>query len=101
MRESRIRLLVLHADYTAQLSYYDDWRDALKDHPGFDTIAVDIMSRDAGGRIRRALPDVDAVVLLHSTNADTTAHLEAHGSLLADRRVPLLAFVGNEVNLPG
>ena len=44
---------------------------------------------------------MDAVVLLHSTNGDTTIHLERHASLLAARRVPLLTFVGNEVNLPG
>ena len=40
MRESRIRLLVLYANYTDQMSYFDDWADALREyrrlrhHPG-------------------------------------------------------------------
>jgi hypothetical protein len=101
MRESRIRVLTLCANYTTQLSYFDDWRDALRDYPGFETIAVDIVASDAKARIRNALGEVDAVVLLHSTNGDTVAYLDRHAEALAGRRVPLVAFVGNEVNLPG
>ena len=40
-------------------------------------------------------------MLLHSTNGDTTIYLEPHIEALAHRKVPLLTFVGNEVNLPG
>jgi hypothetical protein len=40
-------------------------------------------------------------VLLHSTNGDTTTYLRRYASIFSDRRVPLLSFVGNEVNLPG
>ena len=67
---------------------------------GFETRAVNIVATDATA-LRGEIEDVDAIVLLHSTNGDTTEYLEPFASVLADRRVPLLSFVGNEVNLPG
>jgi spore maturation protein CgeB len=100
VRESRIRLLVLYAQYTNLLSYNDDWLDAFTSHPEFETKAVDIVSAD-GAALRSAAENVDAIVLLHSTNGDTTSYLEPFASILAERRVPLLSFVGNELNLPG
>jgi hypothetical protein len=101
MRESRIRLLVLYANYTDQMSYFDDWADALREYRSFDTILVDIIPSNASGRVRAVLGEVDAIVLLHSTNGDSTFHLQRLVSALAKRRVPLLSFVGNELNLPG
>jgi Glycosyl transferases group 1 len=101
MRESRIRLLVLYANYTDQMSYFGDWSDALREHRGFDTTLVNIIPSGARDRIGSALGEVDAVVLLHSTNGDSTFHLQRHVPALAERRVPLLSFVGNELNLPG
>jgi hypothetical protein len=101
VRESRIRILVLFAQYTDKLAYFDDWLDALCQYPGFDAVAVDIVPSGAKSQIRRVLADVEAVVMLHSTNGDTTAYAERHVPALAQRRVPLVTFVGNEVNLPG
>jgi hypothetical protein len=101
MRESRIRILVLFARYTDKLAYFDDWLDALCQYPGFDAVAVDIVPSSAKTHIRRALDAVDAVVMLHSTNGDGTVYAERHVPVLAQRRVPLVTFVGNEVNLPG
>lgn len=101
MRESRIKLLVLYASYTDRLSYYDDWLDALVSAPQFDAVAINIVPRAAGFAVRQALHNVDAVVLLHSTNGDTTEYLEPIIDILAARKVPLLSFVGNEVSLPG
>lgn len=100
MRESRIRLLVLYAQYTNRLSYYDDWLDAFKACAEFETKAVNIVTAGSA-TLRAAINNVDAIVLLHSTNGDTTNYLEPFISILADRRVPLLSFVGNELNLPG
>jgi len=99
--DSRMRLLVGYADYTDRLSYYDDWRDAFMAAPQFDTVALNIAGSDAKEKLPRLLNGADAVVLLHSTNGDTTMYLEPHMEVLADRKVPLLTFVGNEVNLPG
>lgn len=101
MRESKIRLLVLYASYTDRLSYYDDWLDALISAPQFDAVAINIVPRASASEIQRSLRNVDAVVLLHSTNGDTTEYLEAIIGILAARKVPLLSFVGNEVSLPG
>jgi hypothetical protein len=100
MRESRIRLLVLYAQYTTRLSYNDDWLDAFEAYPAFETRAINIVATDPA-KVRAALANIDAIVLLHSTNGDTTDYLEPFSSILAERRVPLLTFVGNEVNLPG
>ena len=100
MRESRIRLLVAYAQYTTRLSYNDDWLDAFTRDPLFDTVSINIVTADAG-TMRAAAANVDGIVLLHSTNGDTTVYLKPLASVLADRRVPLLSFVGNELNLPG
>lgn len=96
-----MRLLVGYADYTDRLSYYDDWRDAFTQAPQFDAVPFNIAASDAKAKLPRMLREVDAVVLLHSTNGDTTMYLEPHLTALAERKVPLLTFVGNEVNLPG
>lgn len=100
-RESRIRVLVGYANYTDRLSYYDDWLDAFQTAPRFDAVPFDIVPPEARDRLPGLLKEVDAVVLLHSTNGDTTDYLEPHAAALAGRKVPLLTFVGNEVSLPG
>ena len=100
MRESRIRLLVLYAQYTGRLSYNDDWLDAFRGYLEFETKAVNIVTANSAA-LRAEIKNVDAIVLLHSTNGDTTDYLEPFASILADRRAPLLSFVGNELNLPG
>ena len=46
MRESRIRLLVLYAQYTTRLSYFDDWLHAFRTYPAFDVVDVDIASSE-------------------------------------------------------
>ena len=72
MRESRIRLLTLYANYTDKFSYFDDWLDAILQYPAFDVIALDIIPSGARRRIRFAVREVDAVLLLHSTNGDSS-----------------------------
>lgn len=101
LTDSRMRVLVGYAQYTDRLSYFDDWLDAFAAAPQFDVVLLDIASSDAKARLPRLLREVDAIVLLHSTNGDTTIYLEPHIEALARRTVPLLTFVGNEVNLPG
>lgn len=101
MKESRIRVLVAYAAYTDRLSYYDDWFDAFQTSDQFEVVPFDIVPSAARERLPGLLKDVDAVVLLHSTNGDTTDYLEPHAPALAARKVPLLSLVGNEVSLPG
>ena len=40
------RLLVLHAQYTTRLSYFDDWLHAFRTYPSFDVVDIDIASSD-------------------------------------------------------
>jgi hypothetical protein len=96
-----MRLLVVYAHYTDRLSYYDDWLDAFRQYSGFDIAEFDVAVRGQQSTLRDKLGNCDAVILLHSTNGDSTLYLEPYASVFADRRVPLLSFVGNEVNLPG
>jgi hypothetical protein len=51
--------------------------------------------------LRQKLKNNDAVVILHSATGDTTIYLDRYADILGDRKIPLLSFVGNEVNLPG
>lgn len=99
--ESRIRTLVLYAQYTDRLSYYDDWLAAFEEEPLFENASLNICASGAAEGIRRGLAEADLVVLLHSTNGDTTMYLEPYLPLFADRKAVVLTFVGNEVNLPG
>lgn len=101
MHESRIDTLVLYARYTTRLSYFDDWLDAFTAAPGFRATSLNICSRGARRELRRQLTQAEFIVLLHSTNADTTIYLEPLIAELQRRRGILLSFVGNEVNLPG
>jgi hypothetical protein len=98
---SRMRVLVGYAQYTDRLSYFSDWLDAFAAAPQFDAVLFNIAPADARNKLPLVLREVDAIVLLHSTNGDTTIYLQPHVEALARRTVPLLTFVGNEVNLPG
>lgn len=98
---SQIKTLLLHANYTTRLSYYDDWMDAFKGAQQFDVSTLDIRQRDADQCLKEKMQEVELIVLLHSTNGDTTIYLEPLAAILSSRKCPLLTFVGNEVNLPG
>ena len=100
-RPSILRALVVSADYADRLSYYDDWKGAFLASPLFEATLFDIAGGNAARRLQSALKETDAVILLHSTNGDTTRYLEPVAAVLAARKCPLLTFVGNEVNLPG
>lgn len=101
MRESRLRTLVLYADYTTRLSYYDDWLDTFTTAPEFDARSLNICERSITETLPAEVAQADLIVLLHSTNGDTTVYLEPIADLLTARKGLLLSFVGNEVNLPG
>jgi hypothetical protein len=100
MSESTIKALVLHANYTKKLSYYDDWLDAFIQHPGLQTVPLNICSFQDRQHLKKWVRETDLIVLLHSTNGDTTQYLEPIAGQLAQRSVPLVSFVGNEVNIP-
>ena len=100
VHKSEIRMLVLHARYTNHLSYYDDWLDAFTSAPEFAVSSINICSPGARKKLKKEAQQVDLIVLLHSTNADTLNYLRPLEPLLADRNSKLLVFMGNELNLP-
>ncbi len=100
MSFSKIRTLVLYANYTDQLSYYDDWRDAFQSAPDFAVTVANICRKHEQDEIKKNLAEYDFIVLLHSVLADTLKFVTPLKEALRERKSKLLAFVGNEVNLP-
>lgn len=96
-----MRALILYADYSVRASYYDDWIDAFRTSSDFQITEQNICELGAVRKVRKRLPSVDIVILLHSVNADHVFYLEPLAPVLSDRRCLLLSFIGNEVSLPG
>ena len=101
MSSESISTVVVYADYVRVFSYFDDWLDAFNQAAGFDVTAINAVDGNAREVLRKAVQVAELVVLLHSMTGDTTKYLESLTSILQQRRGRLLAFVGNEVNLPG
>ena len=101
MSSSSIRTLLLYAEYTTRLSYYDDWTEAFERSSRFAVTKINICQKGNLSDLKKEVSEADLIVLLHSTNGDTTIYLEPFANVLADRRGTLVSFVGNEVNLPG
>jgi hypothetical protein len=98
---SAAETVVLYADYTTRLSYYDDWLEAFNQSPRCRTFTHNICNTRAIAEVAPRVRNAELVVLLHSTNGDTTMYLKPWLPILKDRRGVLLSFVGNEVNIPG
>ena len=96
----RLPILLLVKNYISDLSYFDDWTDALTQHSGFEAEVIDIASRS--GRERAAVQARDAhfIVCLHSTTGDGVDELSLLLPSLQTRKGRLAVFVGNELNLP-
>lgn len=95
-----MRLLVLTVCYTNDVAYYSDWADAFVNHPGVSTVVQDIGTNVGKRRVRHLMRETDAIVALHATTADWLVDLVELTSVLLDRRVPLVIFIGNEFNQP-
>ena len=97
---SRLRTLLLSQVYPHQASYYDDWSDAFRRSRDFSCTYANIIGLQTD-QLARLIQEHDAVVLLHSTNADTLDYLAPIVPTLSARKgVRLLTFVGNEYNSP-
>lgn len=86
--------------YPSRASYYDDWLDAFRSTKALNVETANIFRGRERRRIARTIADVDLVVLLHACTADTLVYLEPLVPALSHRRGKLLAFIGNELNLP-
>ena len=99
-RSSRLRTLLLSLVYPHQASYYDDWSDAFRRSRDFDCTYANVVGLRTD-RLAHLIHEHDAIVLLHSTNADTLDYLAPIVPTLSERKsARLLTFVGNEYNSP-
>jgi hypothetical protein len=96
----KLPILVIVRNYLTDLSYFDDWLDALKRYERFDVDVVDIETRDGIASALRRIADAPFVVCLHSTTGDGVRNLEQLLPALEARQGKLAVFVGNELNLP-
>jgi hypothetical protein len=96
-----MRVLVAFAHYAPTLSYFDDWLDAFRACAGAEVTTIDLCADQSLQHFEKCMHEHDAIVLLHSANADTMTYLAPFATALKSRRGQLATFVGNEVNLPG
>jgi Glycosyl transferases group 1 len=95
-----VKTLVLTLEYPTRSSYYDDWKDAFAGSSTFATTVRNILPGAGRRQIAREIGEYELVVVLHSCTADTLDYAEALVPALQARRGRLVAFVGNELNLP-
>lgn len=95
-----IKTLLLTVIYPSRASYYDDWRESFEASPHFAVDTANVFRKTARGQVQRTIREYDLVLLLHACNADSLLYVDPLKTALQSRRGRLLAFVGNEVNLP-
>jgi hypothetical protein len=95
-----VKTLVLTLAYPARASYYDDWADAFRSSPIFRSTVVNILDAGERRRVGRIIDAYDLTVVLHACTADSMSYAKPLAGPLQGRRGRLVAFVGNELNLP-
>lgn len=103
MRLKNKDIVVLYsfsASWNKQLSYFDDWLESFSTNPEVNALAINISKRHLAPSELRDISEAALVVLLHSTNGDDLTALEAILPTLMDRSGIVVAFIGNELNLP-
>ncbi len=98
---SHLRALVLYANYTRSLSYYDDWREALCADAELEVESFDLCDGRQKDDIKKSICSAENIILLHSAMGDSLDFIWPFLGSLERRRGRLLSFVANEVNLPG
>lgn len=99
--DSSIETLVIFRGQRDRHSYFDDWLDAFVSSPNFRCTTADLRSRDGLSAVERLAPTAELIVVLHSAIGDSLREIMRCRAALTRRRGRLLAFVGNELNLPG
>lgn len=97
-----MKTLLLYSSYTDQMSYFDDWADAFKEHLGFQAECINVFNikNEFFLEVKKKIKNYDLTILHHSMNGDTLKYLKPFVGPLKDRKGKLVSFVGNEVNLP-
>jgi len=100
MSFSKIKTLLLYAQYSTSLSYYDDWKDAFTSSEYFEVKEINICDLNNVDVVRKSIRNYDFIVILHSAIGDSLEFIIPYGEVLRLRVCKLLSFVANEVNLP-
>ena len=95
-----MKTLLLTLEYPARASYYDDWRDSFLRAPQFDVTLRNIFEREAREDAQRTIAAYELIVVLHACTADSLLYAEPLAGALQARKGRLVAFVGNELNIP-
>ena len=96
-----MKTLVLYSSYTDQMSYFDDWVDAFKEHPNYHSECVNVFNTlSEYANICKKIEKAELIVIHHSMNGDTLKYIHPFINALKNRKGKLVSFVGNEVNLP-
>jgi hypothetical protein len=95
-----MRTLVLTLEYPTRSSFYDDWKDAFARSSTFRTTVRNILNRSTRRQISREIGDYELIVVLHSCTGETLDYVKDLVPPLDSRRGKLVAFIGNEFNLP-
>lgn len=92
------RILVGHVSYPNRSSYLADWLETLLAAPGIAARGFNIATPRGRATFAEAVPESDAIVLLHACVMDTLDFVAPLTTALAARHCRLAAFVGNEYN---
>jgi hypothetical protein len=95
-----LKTLLLTVEYPSRASYYDDWRDAFVAAPQFDVTVRNVFDRVVRAEVQRTIGDYALIVVLHACTADSLLYAEPLTGALQARKGRLVAFIGNELNLP-
>jgi hypothetical protein len=90
--------LILHAQGSERLSYYDDWIDGFTSYNGMSIKPMNVFNM-LGKSQQNKIENARVIILHHSVTADTNDILKQLMAVLQARKGMLFAFVGNEVNL--
>jgi glycosyl transferase family 1 len=95
------RTLVGYVHYPETLSYAQDWLEAFVDEPALDVVAANLATPVGRRKVRREAETADLVVLLHTVVGNSLDPIRRCRDAVLGRKGPLVAFVANEVSLPG
>lgn len=96
-----MRTVLVERVGTGRASYQDDWAEAIRAHEDFECATVELGAPGSRWALRKHLERSDVVILMHSVLDGSPRYLEAALDVLGNRSSQMVAFVGNEVSLPG
>ncbi len=96
-----MRTVLLHAQYTNTLSYFDDWIDAFKTAHQISCTVINIAdTANLTAETLHKISTAELIISHHSVIGDSLSFIKPVLPALFNRNGKLVTFIGNEVNLP-